>query len=216
MSNKKNEPQENDEVELLHRTLIEEEGIDESKLPEEIQELISKFNDLESAYEENPSQETFYELQQLDVAIADEIHTHIEDENIEEEEEEEYEIDDEETNQKPKNNHTQTKPQSQMNTKETKKPEQNTGDITEAARISKEKTDAEKTEADRLKAEHNKPNPDEALLAKLKSKLRNNRISNEDLSELLGVDEADNSEYKIAGLKLKKVYLGDGEYELKS
>lgn len=92
------EPQQNEgeEIEIQHRVLIEEEELDEAKLPQEIQDMIKVFNEKIIQYEESDGDEKlFLELQQDDVYIADAIETFLEDEEAENEEE--VEVEEEET-----------------------------------------------------------------------------------------------------------------------
>ena len=83
--------EENDEIEIQHRTLIEEEDIDISDLPSEIRNSMREFNKKLKKYEESGDSKLFFEIQQDDVAIANNILTFIEDEESEEEEETEEE-----------------------------------------------------------------------------------------------------------------------------
>jgi len=83
--------QEDDEIEIQHRLLIQEEDVDQSQLPKEMKDRIRKFNLKLEEYEKSGDADLFFELQQDDIAIADDIQTLIEDEEVEEEEEEEEE-----------------------------------------------------------------------------------------------------------------------------
>jgi hypothetical protein len=78
-----------DELEIQHRTLIEEEELEVSSLPTEIKNAMRKFNMKLAKYEDSGDEELFYELQQDDVAIADNILTFIEDNNSDDEDEDE-------------------------------------------------------------------------------------------------------------------------------
>jgi hypothetical protein len=86
----------NDELDIQHRVLIEEEDIDVSELPREIQIAMRDFNKKLVNYEETGSEELFFQLQQDDVAIADDIQTFIEDNESDEEDEDDTYVDDEE------------------------------------------------------------------------------------------------------------------------
>lgn len=96
-------PNEDDELEIQHRTLIEEENLEISELPNEIKSAMRKFNAKLEEYEETGDPELFFELQQDDIAIADDILTFLEDNDEGEEDEEEddtYADDEEEENSK--------------------------------------------------------------------------------------------------------------------
>ena len=67
------------EIEIEHRLVIEEEEIDINELPEEIRQAMRLFNKKLSKYEQTEDVNLFYELQQDDVAIADGIENWIED-----------------------------------------------------------------------------------------------------------------------------------------
>ena len=82
-------PNEDDELEIQHRTLIEEENLEISELPNEIKSAMRKFNAKLEEYEETGDPELFFELQQDDIAIADDILTFLEDNDEEGEEDEE-------------------------------------------------------------------------------------------------------------------------------
>ena len=82
-------PNEDDELEIQHRTLIEEEDLEISELPNEIKSAMRKFNAKLEEYEETGDPELFFELQQDDIAIADDILTFLEDNDEEGEEDEE-------------------------------------------------------------------------------------------------------------------------------
>ena len=80
--------QENEnEIEIQHRILIQEEEINVSNLPIEIRKKMREFNIKLEQYEKSESDELFSELQQDDISIGDDIVTWIEDEQSEEEEE---------------------------------------------------------------------------------------------------------------------------------
>lgn len=105
---------EDDELEIQHRTLIEEENLDVSDLPNEIKAAMRKFNAKLDEYEETGDAELFFELQQDDVAIADDILTFVEDneesdeDDEEEEEDDTYISDDEKDNDDNDDNDNQT------------------------------------------------------------------------------------------------------------
>lgn len=81
--------EENNEIEIQHRELIDEENIDISDLPTEIKNAMRKFNAKLARYEENEDTNLFYELQQDDVAIANDILTWVEDNEADDDDEEE-------------------------------------------------------------------------------------------------------------------------------
>jgi hypothetical protein len=108
--------EQNDEIEIQHRVLIEEEEIEISKLPAEIRNAMRKFNAKLTEYEESGDSALFLEIQQDDVALANNILTFIEDE--ESEEEEEVEVDEEEEEEEEDKTQTQTQAKAQPKVKE--------------------------------------------------------------------------------------------------
>ncbi len=89
--------EENEDFDIQHRLLIEEEEIDEDELPLEIQKAIRAFDIKLDKFEETNDARLFLELQQDDVAIADDIQTFIEDgESDEDDEDDSYADDDDE------------------------------------------------------------------------------------------------------------------------
>lgn len=216
----KNNTQQNsdEDIELLHRALIEEEDLDESKFPEDIRELISEFNALEESYEENQTEENFYKLQELDATIADEIQSLIEDEKIEDENEEDYDPNEDDSKKNPpvptKSAQEKIKEAKDAKAAQAAKDAQAQAEK-DAKAISDAKAIADE-EAAKLAAKASEPTESEVLLSKINSKLVNGKISNEDLCEILGLEErADENEYKIGDITLRKVYLGDGKYYIK-
>lgn len=112
---------ENDELDIQHRVIIEEEGIDISELPKEIINAIRNFNIKLDKYEVTGNNDLFFQLQQDDVAIADDIQTFIEDaESEEDEEDESYANEDEEDD-----NDGDNKNQSQSQSNQPNQPQQN-------------------------------------------------------------------------------------------
>jgi hypothetical protein len=91
-----------DELEIQHRTLIEEEELEVSSLPTEIKNAMRKFNMKLAKYEDSGDEELFYELQQDDVAIADNILTFIEDNNSDDEDEDEDYLEEQREKEKEK------------------------------------------------------------------------------------------------------------------
>jgi hypothetical protein len=92
----KNVNEEAEEMSIQHRELIEEESINVSDLPDEIKKEMRNFNAKLREYEESGDIDLYYELEQDDVSIADNIQTWLEDMESEDDEEEEYEIDENE------------------------------------------------------------------------------------------------------------------------
>ncbi len=88
--------EENEDFDIQHRLLIEEEEIDEDELPLEIQKAIRAFDIKLDKFEETNDARLFLELQQDDVAIADDIQTFIEDSESEDDEDEDDSYVDEE------------------------------------------------------------------------------------------------------------------------
>jgi hypothetical protein len=86
--------EENEDFDIQHRLLIEEEEIDEDELPLEIQKAIRAFDIKLDRFEETNDARLFLELQQDDVAIADDIQTFIEDGESDEDDEDDSYADD--------------------------------------------------------------------------------------------------------------------------
>ena len=86
--------EENEDFDIQHRLLIEEEEIDEDELPLEIQKAIRAFDIKLDKFEETNDARLFLELQQDDVAIADDIQTLIEDGESDEDDEDDSYADD--------------------------------------------------------------------------------------------------------------------------
>ena len=76
------------EIEIQHRIVIEEDDIEISELPNEIRNAMRRFNTKLKEFEVSGDADLFHELMQDDIVIADNITTWIED-NLSEEEEEE-------------------------------------------------------------------------------------------------------------------------------
>ena len=83
------ENNDNKEIEIEHRLVIEEEGIEISDLPKEIRQAMRAFNQKLAKYEQTGNEDLYYELQQDDVAIADGIENWIEDNESEDDDEDE-------------------------------------------------------------------------------------------------------------------------------
>ena len=79
-----------EEMSIQHRELIEEEGINISDLPDEIKKDMRNFNSKLKEYEENGDIDLYYELEQDDITIADNIQTWLEDNESDDEDEEDY------------------------------------------------------------------------------------------------------------------------------
>ncbi len=205
MSKQNSSPSDDAEIELLHRALIEEEDLDESKLPDDIKELISEFNTLEEAYEDDASEENFNKLRELDISIADEIQSFIEDEKIENEEEETYDPNEDDSKNPP----VKTK-SAQEKIKESKEAKAKDAQAIKDAQALAE-------EAAKESAKASEPSPSEVLISRINSKLGSDgKIKNEDLCEILGLtEEAEENEYKVGNIILRRVYLGDGKYYIK-
>lgn len=74
-----NNQDDQNEVDIEHLLLIEEEDIDISALPSAIRNAMRKFNAKLKEYEETGDSDLYLELMQDDVAIADDITTWLED-----------------------------------------------------------------------------------------------------------------------------------------
>lgn len=98
----------NEEMEIQHRLYIVDEDINVDELPNEILKAMRNFNAKLKKYEESEDEseqnDLFYELQQDDVSIADDMLTWWEDENSEEEEEHETEEEEQPQHQQQRNN----------------------------------------------------------------------------------------------------------------
>jgi len=82
-----NNDNDNKEIEIEHRLVIEEEKIDINDLPEEIRQAMRLFNKKLDKYEQTGDDNLYYELQQDDVAIADGIENWLEDNEADDENE---------------------------------------------------------------------------------------------------------------------------------
>jgi hypothetical protein len=82
-----NNDNDNKEIEIEHRLVIEEEKIDINELPEEIRQAMRLFNKKLDKYEQLGDDNLYYELQQDDVAIADGIENWLEDNEDDDEDE---------------------------------------------------------------------------------------------------------------------------------
>ena len=82
-----NNDNDNKEIEIEHRLVIEEEKIDINELPEEIRQAMRLFNKKLDKYEQTGDDNLYYELQQDDVAIADGIENWLEDNEADDENE---------------------------------------------------------------------------------------------------------------------------------
>jgi hypothetical protein len=82
-----NNDNDNKEIEIEHRLVIEEEKIDINDLPEEIRQAMRLFNKKLDKYEQLGDDNLYYELQQDDVAIADGIENWLEDNEDDDEDE---------------------------------------------------------------------------------------------------------------------------------
>jgi hypothetical protein len=82
-----NNDNDNKEIEIEHRLVIEEEKIEISDLPEDIRQAMRLFNKKLDKYEQTGDDNLYYELQQDDVAIADGIENWLEDNEADDENE---------------------------------------------------------------------------------------------------------------------------------
>ena len=82
------------EIEIQHRIVIEEDDIEISELPSEIRNAMRRFNTKLKEYEVSGDADLFHEIMQDDIVIADNITTWIEDNLSEEEEEDDSYADD--------------------------------------------------------------------------------------------------------------------------
>lgn len=96
---------EEEEMEIQHRIVMEEDNIKLSELPDEIRQAIRNFNQKLKRYEngEDEDNDLYYELKQDDVAIADDITTWIEDNESEENDEDDSYNKEEENQQQAQN-----------------------------------------------------------------------------------------------------------------
>ncbi|MBK7362950.1 MAG: hypothetical protein IPJ01_11700 [Micavibrio sp.] len=185
-----NENNENEEMEIQHRLYIEEEEINISELPNEIKQAMRNFNAKLKKYEDSEDEaeqnELFYELQQDDVAIADDILTWWEDKNSEDEEEvsEEEEEQEEEKKEPVKTNTAQPKA-------EVKTPQPN-AEVKTPQPVEEVKTPPAP-----------QVNPAEQ---KVRDLIKNNIISVNDLTNAIGGDP-EYPEHQVGKLRLRKQYL---------
>ena len=106
--------EENEDFDIQHRLLIEEEEIDEDELPLEIQKAIRTFDIKLDRFEETNDARLFLELQQDDVAIADDIQTFIEDGESDEDDEDDSYADDDDDDDDDEDDNSKATQQSQV------------------------------------------------------------------------------------------------------
>ena len=97
-----------EEMDIQHKLLIDEEGIDVSELPRDIIKAIRSFNIKLDRFEKVGTEKLFLELQQDDIAIADAIQNYLEDSDIEDDDDDEDDSylsdnDDDDKNELPQN-----------------------------------------------------------------------------------------------------------------
>jgi hypothetical protein len=102
------EEEEYEEMDIQHKLLIDEEGIDVSELPRDIIKAIRSFNIKLDRFEKVGTEKLFLELQQDDIAIADAIQNYLEDSDIEDDDDDEDDSylsdnDDDDKNELPQN-----------------------------------------------------------------------------------------------------------------
>lgn len=197
----------NEEMEIQHRLYIQDEEINVSELPSEIKQAMRNFNAKLKKYEETEDEgeqnDLFYELQQDDVAIADDILTWWEDKNSEEEEEHEVEEEEEaeEEEQKPVKSNTPPPAPKKEEVKTQTQPKQ---EVKAPAPV----VEATVTPPAPVVEEVKTPpapqmNPTEQ---KVRDLIKNNVISVSDLTNALGA-EPDYPEQQVGKLLLRKQYL---------
>lgn len=94
------EKENENEIEIQHRIVIEEDDIEISELPSEIRNAMRRFNTKLKEYEVSGDADLFHEIMQDDIVIADNITTWIED-NLSEEEDEDDSYDDDSKQKAP-------------------------------------------------------------------------------------------------------------------
>ena len=169
-----------DELEIQHRTLIEEEGLDVAELPNDIKNAMRKFNAKLEEYEESGDAELFFELQQDDVAIADNILTFIEDNEAEYEDDEEDDEEDEEDEEDEDEEEAE------------EDDEEDDDDVNQY----QSKTPQAQTQAQTVST----------IEAKVRSLVKDGKISVNELQNIIG-REPDYPSEQIGNLILKKQYL---------
>jgi hypothetical protein len=100
------EEEEFEEMDIQHKLLIDEEGIDVSELPRDIIKAIRSFNIKLDRFEKVGTEKLFLELQQDDIAIADAIQNYLEDSDIDDDDEDDSYLsdnDEDDKNELPKN-----------------------------------------------------------------------------------------------------------------
>jgi hypothetical protein len=169
----------NKEIEIEHRVVIDEEKIEMSKLPNEILKAMRSFNQKLDKYEETGDENLYYELQQDDVAIADNIESWIEDNESEDDDENDSYLASQQAPQKAPQQTQQQQAQQQQQAPQQQAPQQ--------------QAPQQKQQAQSLK--------DKVLLG-----IKNNVISVQDLQSIIG-REPDYPTEKINDLVLRKQYL---------
>lgn len=191
-----------DEIEIQHRALIEEEGIDISELPKEIRSAMRSFNQKLTQYEDTGEAKLFLQLQQDDVAIANNILTFIEDEEADDEEEEEVDLDDEDDEDDEQEvvskKQTQTKQGKEKQQTQQSQPVSNSSSSTP---VSPSTPPEPATPVAPPVAQNNLSDED-----KVKAAMKDGVISVEQLERILN-REPDYPYEQVGNLKLKKQYL---------
>ena len=166
------------EIEIEHRLVIEEEKIDISELPEEIRQAMRLFNKKLSKYEQTGEENLYYELQQDDVAIADGIENWLEDNEADDEDEDESYLED-------KSDKSKSAPQ-QAAPKQAQAPQQSV--------------------PQQAPQQAAPPQQANSIQDKLLAVVKNNTISVQDLQNIIG-REPDYPTEKVGNLIFKKQYL---------
>ena len=187
MENNNNKDNENREIEIEHRLVIEDEGIEISDLPKEIRQAMRAFNQKLAKYEQSGDENLYYELQQDDVNIADGIENWIEDNEAEDDKEDDSYLEKE---------------------KEAKAAaEKAAAEKAAAEKAAAEQAAAEQAAAEQAAAEQATSQTQQSPIEqKILSVAKNNIISVQDLEAIIG-REPDYPVEKVGNLTLKKQYL---------
>jgi hypothetical protein len=175
------------EIEIEHRLVIEEEEIDISELPEEIRQAMRLFNKKLSKYEQTEDESLYYELQQDDVAIADGIENWLEDNEAEDEDDEDESYLEESDKSKAQDKQAQAPAPAQ------------------APAQAPSQAPAQAPAQEPAQEPQQAPKVD-SVQEKLLAVVKNNIISVQDLQNIIG-REPDYPTEKVGNLILKKQYL---------
>ena len=190
----------NNELQLFHEEMMQEEGLKVSDLPIELQKKIKGFNLMKGSHDKNPTEKSLVNLQKQSVRLGDAIQNFIENDFEEEEEEEEEDNGDDDNGDD-----------------DDKKPAKPKGDDKKPV---KEKEEGKEGDDDKKPVKQRLVTTggvfgnlmmEKKILAIMKEKGAN-RIKISDLESIIG-KEPEYPEQQVNNIKLRKVFLSS-DYRL--